>query len=145
MKKNSAKFAIAVDKIVEKDSRYPADSYSFVMDAVVYTMRKRKDDDKLPTQGGGSSHVSGQELLEGIKEFAIVQFGPMASEVFRHWGITNSVSVGNIVFNMVENNLLGKSDADRPEDFNKGFDVDSDLSEPFMPQNTENPRLPVIE
>ena len=61
--------------------------------------------------------MSGRELLQGHRELAYLEFGPMAFEVFRHWGVRSSEDVGRIVFDLVENGFLGKTDEDSLEDF----------------------------
>jgi uncharacterized repeat protein (TIGR04138 family) len=112
-----------VVKIVEKDSRYKADAYEFVMHALWFTQ------DKLKRKG----HVTGRELLEGVKEFGLAQYGPMAVTVLEHWGVTTTQDFGEIVFNLVENNILKTTEGDSIDDFKdvyeikKVFDVTEEL------------------
>jgi uncharacterized repeat protein (TIGR04138 family) len=63
--------------------------------------------------------------LEGIREFAIEQFGPMVKTVFSHWGIKTTHDFGNIVFNMVEWLLLSKTEQDSINDFKDVYDFDA--------------------
>lgn len=65
-------------------------------------------------------HVSGQEVLTGLRRDAYEQFGPMAAHVLFHWGITGGPDVGTIVFDLVERGILARTEDDRPEDFAKG-------------------------
>lgn len=109
----SEDFYIKVNRIYAKDSRYLPDAYEFVMQALFFTQKK------LKRQG----HISASELLDGIKEFAIDQFGPLSHTVLEHWGITSTDDFGNIVFNMVENGLLKKTDDDKLEDFKGAYDL----------------------
>jgi uncharacterized repeat protein (TIGR04138 family) len=78
-------------------------------------------------------HVSGQELLGGIRQFALEQFGPMAQTVFEDWGVRNCQDFGEIVFNMVEIGLLAKRDTDSREDFLAGYDFQEAFRKPFLP------------
>ena len=96
-----------VNDIRNKDGRFSSEAYEFISDAVVYAagMFNRTQPD--------NRHVTGKELLEGIKVYAAGQFGPLAGEVFRDWGIKDSLSIGEIVFSLVDKGLLGKSDSDR--------------------------------
>ena len=71
-----------------------------------------------------------QELIEGIRDYATELFGPLAPTVFRNWGLTATQDFGDIVFNLVENDLLNKTDADRREDFANGFDFDTAFDGP---------------
>ena len=98
------KFTATVEKIVTRDPRYASEAYAFISDAVLYTTRKMESNSHPRKH-----HITGRELLDGIKEFAMQQFGPIASAVLRYWGLNDSMAIGHVVFNMVNNQLLGKS------------------------------------
>jgi uncharacterized repeat protein (TIGR04138 family) len=99
-------------KILERDKRYYPEAYSFIMASLNYTMKKLKR----------KGHITGQELSDGIKDYALEQFGPMARLVLEHWGITKTDDFGEIVFNLVNAGLLGKTDQDSKTDFNNRYD-----------------------
>lgn len=123
-----------LDQILDRDARYPRDAYLFVKDALDHTQKlvnKRSQ--------GRIRHVSGQELLAGIREFALDQFGPMTATVFEDWGIRSCADFGEIVFNMVESKLLAKTDKDSREDFKDGYDFDVVFRQPFLPAAKLNP------
>jgi uncharacterized repeat protein (TIGR04138 family) len=101
----------------ERDGRYRPEAYSFVMATLSYTIGRI----------GEVRHVSGQELLEGLKELSKESYGPMAKEVLNHWGIMTSRDVGCIVFNLVSEGLLRKTDSDTIEDFEDGFDFEEEF------------------
>lgn len=107
-------FYAVVEKICSSDSRYKADAYEFVMQALHFTQ------DKIQRKG----HVTGRELLQGLREFVIAQYGPMAKSVLNHWGIHKTQDFGYIVFNMVEEKLLSKTEADSLSDFKDVYDFD---------------------
>lgn len=107
-------FYQAIDEICAKDSRYNPDAYEFVMQALHFTQGKLKRE----------KHVTGRELLEGIREFVIEQYGPMAKTVLRHWGISKTEDFGNIVFNMVDKKLLSKTEEDSIADFKDVYDFE---------------------
>lgn len=115
---NKKSFDEMVEDIVNKDPRYKEESYSFVMSALGFTQNK------LNRKG----HVTGKELLEGIRQLAVELYGPMARTVFEYWGIYNTMDFGHIVFNMVNVGLMGKTNQDSIDefkdvyDFNKVFD-----------------------
>ncbi len=100
-------FYLKLSVILKKDGRYREDAYLFVMTALGRSM------DSLKTP----RHITGRELLEGVKREAVEQFGPMAESVFRYWGIENTLDFGHIVFNMVREGILSKSESDTLEDF----------------------------
>ncbi len=103
-----------VEKIAEEDPRYKPDAYEFVMQALWFTQKR------LDRKG----HISGRELLNGIREFGLDQYGPMAKTVLNHWGIAKTDDFGEIVFNMVENKLMGRTDKDSRDDFKNVYDFD---------------------
>jgi uncharacterized repeat protein (TIGR04138 family) len=103
----SIDFYQKLEEITEKDRRYQADAYEFVMQAIGFTQRK------LNREG----HISGKELLEGIREFGLKQYGPLTKTVFERWGIKTTDDFGKIVFNMVENGLVRKTETDSQDDF----------------------------
>ena len=105
----------AVEKIVEKDPRYKADAYEFVMQALWFTQDKLKR----------KAHVTGKELLGGIREFGLEEYGPMARTVFEHWGVRTTDDFGAIVFKMVDNKLMSKTDEDSIDDFKNIYNFDS--------------------
>jgi uncharacterized repeat protein (TIGR04138 family) len=82
-------------------------------------------------------HVSGQELLAGIREYALGQFGPMTKMILEEWGIRSCHDFGEIVFNMVEVGLLAKTDKDTREDFKDGYDFEDAFRKPFLPNSKE--------
>lgn len=135
------KFTTAVDKIVIQDPRFDSEAYAFISDAVLYTTNKIESDSSHPSK----QHITGRQLLEGIKEFAMQQFGPIAPEVLRHWGLNDSMAIGHVVFNMVDNQLLGKTQNDTIDDFKNGFDFDMEFAKPFLPHDKNKSPVPVID
>ncbi len=101
-----------VRQIIEGDPRYKSDAYEFVMQALWFTQKKFKI----------KGHVNGRQLLKGIKEFGLDEYGPMAKTVFKHWGITTTEDFGQIVFNMVKQGIMSKTENDSPEDFRNVYD-----------------------
>lgn len=101
-----------LEKICQKHKKYKIDAYTFVLTALNYTMEKLKR----------KGHLAGKELLEGIKDFAIQEYGRMSKTVFEHWGVKNTEDFGQIVFNMVEEGILGKTEADSINDFRNVYD-----------------------
>ncbi len=113
--------------IVAKDPRYQRDAYLFVKDALDFTQKiVAKESREL-------RHVSGQELLDGIRNYALTQFGPMTDMVFAEWGIHRCEDFGEIVFNMVEIGLLGKTEQDSRADFQNGYSFHDAFRKPFLP------------
>lgn len=100
---------------------YPIDAYAFLMDALHFTVSKFEK----------TRQVSGQELLEGIRDYALQEFGPMARTVFKYWKIHETLDFGKLVFALVEAGILRKQPEDKLEDFKDGYDFDKAFARPF--------------
>src|SRR5947208_16403628 len=90
---------------------YEADEFRFAALAHTQKLLGRAADEPAE-EPDASHHVSGPELLEGVRDLALREFGLMARTVFRMWGINNTSDFGEIVFNLVEANLMSKTDRD---------------------------------
>lgn len=120
--------------MVAKDSRYHRDAYLFVRDALDFTKTTFADRRKS-LQATEQLHVTGQELLAGIRTYALAQFGPMTMTVLEEWGLTRCEDFGEIVFNLVEAGLLSKTDSDSRQDFQGGYSFEDAFRNPYLPQN----------
>lgn len=130
-------FDEALKTIQARDSRYQDDAYRFVREALDHT---QKTIGKL--NRGRIRHVTGQELLAGIRDYALEQFGPMAMMLLEEWGVRACEDFGNIVFNMVEAGLLAKTDQDSRADFAGGYDFFDALRKPFLPNTKQRKGQP---
>ena len=139
--KTDADFRARVEKIIAADPRYRLAAYEFVGQAVTCTARKKQTDNPA-----ASRHISGQELLEGFKTLALEQFGCLTLEVLTHWGLHRTEDVGNIVFNLVNNGLLGANENDSPADFADCYLFADAFAAPFipLPDETHPEPLPKI-
>jgi uncharacterized repeat protein (TIGR04138 family) len=135
----SVNFEELLEPILAKDPRYHREAYLFLRESLDHTQKIVSKPKK-----GEIRHVSGQELLAGIREYALEQFGPMALTVLEEWGIKSCEDFGEIVFNMVEHGLLAKTDKDSREDFKTGYDFYEAFRRPFLPaaQPTASPSMP---
>lgn len=122
-------FEEALELIHAKDPRFHDDAYRFVREALDHTQKSTGKDNR-----GRIRHVTGQELLGGIRDFALTQFGPMAMMVLNEWGIHTCQDFGDIVFNMVEIGLLAKTEKDSRADFAGGYDFYDAFRRPFLPE-----------
>jgi uncharacterized repeat protein (TIGR04138 family) len=121
-------FDEALEQILAKDSRFTREAYVFVREALDYTQKLIGKENR-----GSIRHITGQELLDGIRQFALQQFGPMAATVFEEWGVITCRDFGEIVFNMVEISLLAKTEKDTRDDFQNGYDFTDAFRKPFWP------------
>jgi len=141
-------FEEGVEQILAKDTRYDADAYDFLREALDFTQKSLGRTEKVRQREGSSSssneghHVSGQQLLNGIRDFALQRFGPMTPTIFESWGVKGTEDFGNIVFNMVGEGLLGKTENDSPEDFKSIYDFDVVFRQPYLPKTKQSPTPP---
>jgi uncharacterized repeat protein (TIGR04138 family) len=106
--------------ILASDTRYTRDAYLFVQDGLFRTCVKQSGSSKTMP-----AHISGAELLEGLREFAIEKFGKQAKVTLNNWGVFKCVDFGEIVFNLIEAGLLAKQENDTKADFQNGYDFDT--------------------
>jgi len=125
---NPLSFEEAVARIARKDPRYAEDAYVFLREALDFTVKLLEK----PVQGP-QRHVSGQELLEGIRQYALREYGQMALRVLAHWGVRRTEDFGEIVFNLVETGVLGRTESDQRADFAGGYDFAEAFRAPFRP------------
>jgi uncharacterized repeat protein (TIGR04138 family) len=110
----SASYLKKIESILEKDSRYKFEAYTFILAALHDTVSRLKK----------PRHISGKELALGIKRYALDQFGPMAKTVLHHWGIRATLDFGRIVFSLIDVKLLSKQPEDKLEDFDKVYEFE---------------------
>ena len=122
-------FAEALDSIVRSDPRYQRDAYVFLRDALDFTTKQQKK-----AKGASIRHVTGPELLGGLRQYALKEFGPMVMTVFDNWGIHSCEDIGNMVFNLIGAGIFGKTEEDSIEDFKNVFDFEEAFMKPFAPE-----------
>ena len=119
----------AVELIVDKDARYRRDAYFFLREVLNFTMKRRRKNRKTAI----SAHISAVELVEGFRDRSLHEFGPMAITVLEYWGINNSSDIGEIVFNLIEIGILGKTENDTRASFANLLDFKQVFISPFEP------------
>jgi uncharacterized repeat protein (TIGR04138 family) len=127
-------FDEVLDGILTQDPRFQRDAYLFLREALEFTQKLINKE-----RGNVRQHVTGRELLDGIRQYALQQFGPMTITVFEEWGVRASKDFGDIVFNMVEGGLLAKTETDSREDFKDGYNFTDAFAKPFWPEHRQNP------
>jgi uncharacterized repeat protein (TIGR04138 family) len=116
------KDAVILD-LVERDPRYAPAAYHFVFEALDHTLSNR---------GGGRRHVSGPEIMDGVRSLALERFGYLTRSVLHNWGVTMTDHFGDIVFNLIAVDLLQKTADDRLEDFCGLFDFETAFDDAFQ-------------
>jgi uncharacterized repeat protein (TIGR04138 family) len=122
-----------VNLICKEDARYDRKAYSFTREGLDYAVKELKKKDAERSRQ--SLHVTGTELLMGIRAFALDQYGPLTLTVLNSWGITRCGDFGEIVFNLIEYNVFSKTENDRREDFGEVYTFEDAFVKPFQPKN----------
>jgi uncharacterized repeat protein (TIGR04138 family) len=125
---------LRIDSLAARDQRYAPAAYHFVFDSLDFVLERQE---RLLGDRGESAasdrHVSVTQLLDGMREYALDQFGPLARLVLEHWGLYRTEDFGEIVFNLVDSRLLNKQDADRKSDFRNGFNFREAFDKAWRP------------
>lgn len=129
-------FDAVLEPILNRDKRFTREAYHFVREALDHTHRQI-----LRRGEARPRHVTGQELLEGIRDYALQQFGPMSLTVLNEWGLRRCEDFGEIVFLLVDEKVLAKTEQDSMDDFRGGYDFEDAFRKPFLPsQNADSCR-----
>jgi len=138
-----------IAELLKEDSRYAFEAYVFVFEALGYAQNVLEMGTELPSEPGSEPeqtakseqpgeeeeaterHVSGQELCEAIRQFALEQYGYMTKTVLNNWGIHRTGDFGEIVFNLIRIGQMRKTPHDRREDFEDVYDFDTAFKEEF--------------
>jgi uncharacterized repeat protein (TIGR04138 family) len=126
-------FNEVVEQIIDRDPRYDKEAYIFLKEALEFTIKQKK---RGKTEAG--SHVNARELLDGFRQLALKEFGPMVMTVLEYWGVRASNDVGEMVFNLIGAGVFGKTESDTVEDFNRALDFRSAFVAPFEPRGSRS-------
>ena len=123
-------FARGVERILMRDDHWPFEAYDFVRRAVERAVERA-------AEAGVRGHVAGPQIVEAARDVAHHEFGPMAAYVLAQWQLHSATDVGHVVFLLIEEGLLAKSDDDRLEDFENVCDLKEALRAPYRPDGKQ--------
>jgi len=125
-------------ELLRRDRRYHRDAYFFVFEALHYAQEELGLGQPEEGGSGEERHVTGQQLCEAIRRYAIEQYGMLAKNVFNEWGVYTTSDFGEIVFNLIDIGQMKKTSSDRREDFDNVFDFDDGLRDAFLPITSDS-------
>ena len=105
---------------------YPIEAFNFVREGLGFTARAVHDETESMAET--DRHITGQQLCLGLRDFAIDRYGLLAREVLAHWKVHRTDDFGRIVFAMIEEGLMSKTDHDTVDDFRAVYDFDEAFS-----------------
>ncbi len=109
---------LMIEDISEQRGVFKPEAYLFALEALELAMQKQET----------PKHITGEDLLDDIRQLGSERYGPMAPDVFNSWGVRNTLDFGRIVFHLVDRDLLRKRDEDSLTDFLDKFDFDEAFS-----------------
>ena len=115
-----AKPTKTLEEIVAEVGLYPREAFKFVQAGLSHTVDKIHAE--LADDPDANRHVTGQQLCEGLRDYALNEWGLLAGTVLRRWGIQGTYDFGRIVFALVDNKHMAKTDEDTIEDFRNVYD-----------------------
>ncbi len=134
--------------LLRRDRRYRPEAYQFVWEALNFAQEELKMGTPRLSEGGTGEgaeyrvkpeqHVTGPELCEAARQYALRQYGMLAKTVLNSWGITSTSDFGEIVFNLIGIGHMRKTPEDRREDFDNVFDFDDGLRDAFLPITSDS-------
>lgn len=142
MSTKSEDFQKHIDEIIKRDPRYKDGAYYFVSQAVPVIAKDIMDKAGITDP---HYHITGQELVNGMINLLHEKYGCLAKDVVEFWGINDTLDFGNIVFNLIDENLLSASANDSIEDFyTKGTLYQLLISDYLAPADMANQPMPQI-
>ena len=128
--------AKSLDQIVDECGRYPLAAFEFVRAGLNYTVENIHG--SAAREPGPHCHVTGQQLSQGLRRYAIMRYGIIAKAVLNHWRIYRTSDFGKIVFAMIDGRLMQKTDRDDVRDFEEVFDFNTAFDPPTHSRAPDN-------
>ena len=117
--------------LLQRDHRFTVESYRLILEALNLAQRNNSGNEIKKAD----RNVTGQELSAAVRDYALEQFGYMARVILARLGIRRTGDIGDIVYNLIDINLMSKIPNDRREDFDNVFDRARDLEHGFSFKN----------
>lgn len=119
---------VKIEELARSDRRYACEAYQFVFETLDFVL-SHPGCRRSPV----AKHIQVSELLEGMRQFGLDQFGPLARCVFESWGVYTTDDFGEIVFRLIDRDLLHQGEHDRKEDFSNAFDFHEAFEAAYRP------------
>jgi len=129
---NPDSFDQVVNRICAVDERYDPDAYFFLREALDHTVAEL-----ARIKDGRRQHVTGKELSFGIRDYTLAEYGPLALLVLTEWGLSETQDFGEIVYNLIEAGVMGKTASDNRKDFKGIYNFQDTFGRPFEPRHPD--------
>ena len=124
----------AMRDLLAEDDRFKLEAYQFIREALQYAHENIVSEPALDPQTGRPAprHVTGQQLCEACRQYAIDQYGYLAKLVLSNWNIHTTSDFGELVYNLIRIEQMRKSATDRREDFDDVYNFDDAFEPEFI-------------
>lgn len=112
----------SIEEVIAEDGRYRMEGFGFLHEGLARAVHNVYEEPEGP-----GHHVTGQQLCMALRDLATERYGLMAPAVLRSWGVRESVDFGKMVYLLIENGLMRKTDEDSIEDFRDVFSFQTDF------------------
>lgn len=126
----------AIEAILVKDARYPAEAYELVVDALRVAAKGRR----RSASGARIARLDAVGLLDAVRRFALEEYGPLTLTLLHSWNVRHARDFGEIVFNLAGRGVVALEPGDRRASFHDGFDFEEAFRRPFEPVRPVRPR-----
>lgn len=117
--------------VLHEKKRYHRNAYEFLFEALRFTQETLDRGVVMDGVDEESAHISGKELLEGVRQLAKEKYGLLTQTVFHHWGVNSTEDFGRIVFDMIERGEMRKTERDQLQDFVDIYDFHKAFNEDY--------------
>jgi uncharacterized repeat protein (TIGR04138 family) len=124
----------AIADLLERDPRFKLEAYQFIREALAYAhdVLRLHESGEIGASAGHPRHITGQQLCEACRLYAIEQYGYLAKLVLNSWGLYETSDFGEIVYNLIEIEQMRKSENDQKEDFENAFSFEDGFEPQFV-------------
>jgi uncharacterized repeat protein (TIGR04138 family) len=95
-----------IHQIVQKQGKYPAAAYVMIYNTLHWLQEK-----------GQEGHIAGPDLARAVFFYTIDTCGFLAKTVWQQLKLERSEDIGEMVYHLVDANLIGKVPTDNQSDF----------------------------
>jgi len=120
-------FKLAAESIFKRDQRYAPRAYVFLREVLDFTLKQAAKSHGYPVR-----NVTGAEFCIGFRDLAIQQFGAKAGHLMSEWGLHETADIGEMVFNLIEEEIFSKQDSETRQDFATIYDFNDAFVVPFQ-------------
>ena len=129
-------------RLVQEDPRYRLEAYAFLFEALKYAQEELSLGSDEPSESAADKpdpeerkrkqkHLTGRQLCDAIRLYALEQYGYMAKCVLNSWGVQTTGDFGEMVYNLIRIGEMRKTRRDRREDFDAVYDFDEAFCQNF--------------